>query len=74
LSKRAKTSALLDMGATENFINETYVQKTCIPFKQLVKPRKIINIDRTENVAGTIRFYTNLEVQTGSSKRKCASS
>ena len=70
LSKRAETSALLDTGATENFINEAYARKTCIPFKRLVKPRKIINVDGTPNVLGTIRFYTDLEVQTGTTKRK----
>ena len=70
LSKRAETSALLDMGATENFINEAYTRKACIPFKQLVKPRKIINVDGTENVASTIKFYTDLKVQTGSTKQK----
>jgi hypothetical protein len=70
LSKRAETSALLDTGATENFINERYTRKICIPFKQLIKLRKIINVDGTENVAGTIKFYTDLEVQTGASKRK----
>ena len=70
LSKRAETSALLDTGATENFINEQYARRIRIPFKRLVKPRKIINVDGTENVAGTIRFYTDLEVQTGTSKRK----
>ena len=59
LSKRAETSALLDTGATENFINEQYVRRTRIPFKRLVKPRKIINMDGTENVVGTIRFYTD---------------
>ena len=70
LSKRAETSALLDTGATENFINKQYARRTRIPFKRLVKPRKIINVDGTENVAGTIRFYTDLEVQTGTAKRK----
>ena len=70
LSKRAETSTLLDTGATENFINEQYARKTRIPFKRLVKPRKIINVDGTENVAGMIRFYTDLKVQTGMTKRK----
>ena len=54
----------------ENFINEQYARRTRIPFKRLVKPRKIINVDGTENMAGTIRFYTDLEVQTGTTKRK----
>ena len=68
LSKRAETSALLDTGATENFINEQYARRTRIPFKRLAKPRKIINVDGTENVVGTIHFYTDLEVQTSATK------
>jgi hypothetical protein len=70
LSKRAKTSALLDTGATENFINEAYARKTCIPFKRLVKLRKIIDVDGTPNILGTIRLYTDLQVQTGTIKQK----
>jgi hypothetical protein len=70
LSKRAETSALLDTGAMENFINEAYARRSRLLFKRLVKPRKIINVDGTPNILGTIHFYTDLEVQTGATKRK----
>jgi len=64
-SKRAKTSALLDSGATENFINYQYAQQLCLPVKRLAIPRKVFNVDGTTNQKGDITFYSDLEVQTG---------
>jgi hypothetical protein len=31
-------------------------------------PRKLFNVDGTENKAGELRFYTDLQVQTGTTK------
>jgi hypothetical protein len=31
-------------------------------------PRKLFNVDSTENKAGELRFYTDLQVQTGMTK------
>jgi hypothetical protein len=31
-------------------------------------PRKLFNVDGTENKAGELRFYTDLQVQTGTMK------
>jgi len=64
-SKRAETSALLDLGATENFINHQYVQQLQLPIKQLTIPWKVFNMDGTTNQKGDITFYSNLEVCTG---------
>ena len=38
LIKRVKTPALLDSGATENFINANYAQYLCLPIKKLITP------------------------------------
>ena len=64
-SKQAKTSALLDSGATENFINYQYVQQLRLPVKGLATPRKVFNVDGTTNQKGDITFYSDLEVRTG---------
>jgi RNase H-like domain found in reverse transcriptase/Reverse transcriptase (RNA-dependent DNA polymerase)/Integrase zinc binding domain/Chromo (CHRromatin Organisation MOdifier) domain len=64
-SKRAETPALLDSGATENFINHSYATYLRLPVKRLPTPRKIFNVDGTTNKRGDIRFYTDLEVRTG---------
>jgi len=68
-SKRAKTPALLDSGATENFVSQQYTSYLGLPVKQLATPRKVYNIDGTLNKKGDIRFYADLEVRTGEKYR-----
>jgi hypothetical protein len=43
-SKRAETPALLDMGATENFINHQYATHLRLPVKRLQNPRKVLRL------------------------------
>jgi hypothetical protein len=63
-NKRAKTTALLDLGATENFITTQYTLWLRLPIKQLPRARKVCNVDGTPN-KGDITHFTDLEVQTG---------
>src|SRR5712691_6188155 len=65
IAKRAEIIALVDSGATENFINLTYAKWLRLPIKQLAQSRRLYNIDGTENKAGELRFYTDLQVQIG---------
>ena len=65
IAKRAELVALLDSGATENFINLTYAKWLRLPIKKLQSPRTLLNVDGTENKAGQLEFYTDLEVRTG---------
>ncbi len=65
-SKRAETISLLDSGATKNFLNLDYTKWLKLPIKRLPFPRKLFNIDGTENKAGQLQFYTDLAIQTGS--------
>src|SRR5258707_602335 len=65
IAKRAKVIALVDSGATENFMNLKYVKWLQLPIKQMSKPRKLLNVDGTENKSGELRHYTDLQVQTG---------
>ncbi len=65
IAKRAEIIALVDSGATENFLNLTYAKWLRLSIKQLVEPRRLYNVDGTENKAGELRFYTDLQVQTG---------
>jgi len=64
-NKRAETRALLDSGATENFINHQYAGSLHLPTKRLPTPRKVYNVDGTLNKKGDIQYYTDLEVRTG---------
>jgi hypothetical protein len=69
-AKRAEATTLLDSGATENFINLQYARWLKLPIKQLEHPRKLVNVDGTENKAGALRYYTDLQVRTGPRTRK----
>jgi hypothetical protein len=47
--KRAEMVALLDSGATENFMNLEYAKYLHLPIKVLPQPRKLFNVDGTQN-------------------------
>jgi hypothetical protein len=55
----------LDSGATENFLELKYAEWLQLPIKRLPEDRQLLNVDRTENKTGALRFYTDLKVQTG---------
>jgi hypothetical protein len=66
--KRAKNLALLDSGATENFLNLSYARWLQLPIKRLPQARKLYNVDGSANKGGDLRFYTDLSVQTGTNR------
>jgi hypothetical protein len=70
IAKRAEAVALVDSGATENFMNLQYAKWLRLPIKQLEHPRKLFNVDGTENKSGELKYYTDLEVQTGPQRTK----
>jgi len=65
-TKRAKTTALLNSGATKNFLNLSYAKWLKLLIKCLPSPRKLYNVDGTQNKSGELQFYTDLSIQTGS--------
>ena len=67
-NERAETSALLDSGATENFIHLDYARKKRLTVKQLITPRTIVNVDGTPNAKGEIRHYVDLDMNHGATK------
>ena len=54
LSKRGKANerVLIDSGATENFMDHSMIQRLGIGTRKLPVPRRIFNVDGTENIAG----------------------
>jgi hypothetical protein len=64
-SKRAEALALVDSGATENFMNLDYTRYLQLPIQRLAQPRKLYNVDGTLNQSGDLLYYSNLKVQTG---------
>jgi hypothetical protein len=63
--KRAETIALLDSGATENFMNLQYMKYLQLPIQHHKEPRKLYNMDRSPNHSGELQYFTDLQVQTG---------
>jgi hypothetical protein len=56
-------TALVDSGATENFINPRTTKWLRLPIWKLQEPRIIYNIDRTFNQAGSITHKCQLKIQ-----------
>src|SRR6266550_5590549 len=61
IAKRAEITALVDSGATENFMNLTYAKWLRLPIKRLDDPRPLYNVDNLENKSEALRFYTDLQ-------------
>ena len=68
--KRAETTALLDSGATENFINTDLAYAAKLSIKQLEKPRDVYNVDGTPNRQGQITRYTDVILRTGTRRTR----
>src|SRR5712671_4803042 len=66
--RRTEAPALLDSGATENFMNLTYAKWLKLPFKRLPYERPLLNVDGTTNKMGSLKYFVDLQVQTGTKR------
>ena len=64
-SKRAETIALLDSGVTENFMSLPYAKYLHLPIKTLAEPRRLFNVDGTQNRAEDLKYYVDMKTRTG---------
>ena len=53
----AKEYALLDSGATKNFMDERMVQRLRIGKQTIKTPRRVFNVDGMENRCGMLTHY-----------------
>jgi hypothetical protein len=68
----ANKQALVDLGATDNFMHPNFAKRMGLGMKALPNPKKIFNIDNTTNKAGMITHYLDLNVVTkGIHKEMC---
>jgi hypothetical protein len=67
---KAEETALVDSGATENFVDYKTVARLRLRTKKLEQVRPIINIDGTSNQAGDITHYCDLLVTRGQQTRR----
>ena len=71
LSKRGRADkhTLVDSGATENFMDHSMVRCLGIGTRKLPVPRRIFNVDGTENIAGRLTEFCTLRVRKGDENR-----
>ena len=60
----ADKKALIDLGATNNFINPRFTKRMKLGTRKLPQARKIWNIDGSLNKGDLLTNYIDLEVQT----------
>jgi hypothetical protein len=60
----ADRKALVDSGATDNFMHPTFAKKMGLGLQELPNPKKIFNIDNTTNKSGMITHFLDLNVRT----------
>ena len=60
----ANKKALIDSGATDNFIHPAFAKRLGLAMTPLEKPKQIYNIDNTSNKAGSITHSLKLKVTT----------
>jgi hypothetical protein len=64
----AEEVALIDSGATENFIDQETVKKLKLGSKKLSEPIRLRNIDGTYNQSGSVTHFIDLLVNRGGRK------
>ena len=66
----AKIPSLVDSGATDNFIHPQTIRQLCLGTSLLDKPKKLFNVDDTQNKAGSVTRYVDLSVTTNQKERQ----
>jgi hypothetical protein len=60
----ANKQALVNSGATDNFMHPVFARRMGLGLRELPNPKKIFNIDNTTNKSGMITHYLDLDVCT----------
>jgi len=58
--EETSTEAMVDTGATRDFIDQDFVTRAKLPTCKLSQPIPVYNVDRTLNEAGSIREVVNM--------------
>ena len=67
---KVQAEALVDSGATANFIDQRFVERNHLVTDRLAKPYDVLNADGMLNAAGKIREYVRAYLEIGSHKTK----
>jgi hypothetical protein len=60
----ADKKALVNSGATDNFMHPTFAKRMGLGLQELPNPKKIFNINNTTNKSGMITHFLDLNIQT----------
>jgi hypothetical protein len=60
----ANKKALVDSGATDNFMHPAFAKRMGLGLQTLPHPKKIFNIDNTTNKSGMITHFLDLNIRT----------
>jgi hypothetical protein len=63
-------NALVDSGATDNFLTPLLVKRMGLPICKLKIPKPILTVDRSEHKQGKLTEYTDLILKLGEQQRK----
>jgi hypothetical protein len=63
-SNKADIIALVDSGATDNFINGRFIRRMGLGMATLPQPPQLFNIDDTNNKGGMITHHVDLQGDT----------
>jgi hypothetical protein len=66
----ADKKALVDLGATDNFMHPAFAKQMGLGLQELPTPKKIFNIDNTSNKSGMITQFLDLNVQTNGTNKE----
>jgi hypothetical protein len=66
----ADKKALIDSGATDNFMHPAFAKRMGLGLQKLPNPKKIYNINNTSNRSGMITHYLDLNVRTRRSHKE----
>ena len=62
--KAGNKKALVDSGATDNFIHPKFAARMGVSQQELDTPKKIFNVDNTINKSGSITHFIDLRIRT----------
>lgn len=68
--RSTKENALIDSGATGSFLDKSFVLSQNWNMRQVENPVKVLNVDGSENAAGSISQAIDLEVMFGEHREK----
>src|SRR5579863_8830607 len=67
---RKVENALIDSGATDNFLTPKLAQRLGLKIQKLQIPKPILTVDGSEHVQGNITEFSNLRIRLGNQVRQ----